>query len=113
MFREYDRPPMSTVRRLGKSGRLYWALARLSRDRWLSYREVQEKGMRLARCLAPVRASQILDESLRREVVAVGMLDGEPPFYLGDSQYSQMLELAQRKPKLIEFEILKLMLKGR
>jgi len=105
-------PPMETVRLLSSSGRLHWALARLSRDKFLYPNEVRKIGIALARCLSPARPGQILSDAINHAWQGVGLLQGLPPFFIGDPKYGQMLELVERKPKNIELEILKLTLKG-
>ena len=109
---DFKRPPMATIKLLANSGRLYWALVRVSRDRYLYPQEVMRVGMALARCLSPARPAWVLDAAIQKSCQAVGMLRGHPPLNTWEPMYLQLVELVQRKPKNIEFEILKLTLKG-
>jgi hypothetical protein len=96
--------------------RVVRAMARLSRDRWLSAEEVRDLVCRLSRCVTwtPMYSWR----RIPGECFVIGMLRGEPPAYVGDPKYGAFLKLlcdkkARRYDAHIEISILKLLTKAR
>ncbi len=104
-MRTSDQPANYRVRR---------ALTRLSRDRWLSGREVRDIAIRLARCCSG-NPAWTADHSYPMPCSVIGMLRGMPPAWTLDDDYRDFVhalrDLKCRKPFDGELLILKLTLK--
>ena len=78
------------------SYRVWAAMKRLSRDRWLSPSEVETIGMALARRASPGRPHWVLKAAIADECDVVGMIDGKPPAYTFEPHYGEVLKAAKK-----------------
>ena len=111
--------PACNRRLLVPDARVWWALWRCSRDKWLSPDQVYALGVRFASCLSSKPESILLrtiqGSSLVYESCNVGMLRGYPPFQVWESGYEEFRKhlrtLGRPKGEPAEMKILKLRLK--
>jgi len=96
--------------------RVWRALRRISRDRWVSGDEVFSIGIRLARCCSG-RPTVVLQKAIEPECEAIGMIQGFAPAHVSDVDYGRYIDaLSGKKPRndlSIELEILKLLINRR
>lgn len=81
--------------------RIMSALCRLSRERWILPLELSGLALRLAKCCSSnphgTVASLMNKGILPKECIyAVGMLNGEPPLYTGQSGYADLVALTTK-----------------
>lgn len=98
--------------------RVWWAVRRLSRDRWLRPAEVRRIGMAFARKCSgsPHRTFEAAVPALMRD--AVGMLRGVAPMYGHEKGFHRLVEVASNETRFVngcrrELELLKLIIEER
>ncbi len=67
------------------------AMARLSRDKWLSGEEVRRVTLALAMCASPARPHWVAQNAIRGECEHVGMIRGRPPAFVFEQHYGEVL----------------------
>ena len=78
------------------SVRVAKAMARLSRDKWMSGREVQVAVLKLAKCASPAAAAWVAQSAIPGECTVVGMIQGMPPAFTFEPHYREVLRAVRK-----------------
>lgn len=96
--------------------RVWRALRRISRDRWIPGKDVFDIGIRLARCCS-CRPTVVLRKAIEPECEVIGMIQGFAPAHVQDVDYGRYVDFLcdkkQRNDLSVELGILKLTINRR
>lgn len=95
------------------SERVFKALQWLSRDKWLSPFEVKRIGFALSKIACPHAPHHVYKYATYQCSVAVGIFDGEPPFFPGEKNYSRWLKaIKNMNDQVPELALLKIFIRS-
>jgi hypothetical protein len=100
--------------------RVWWALWRCSRDKWISPDDVYRLGHAFSFCVNRASPSITMRSAVQGRIdvqsaVCLGMVRGKPPFQRNEASFFSFKEYLKRvkkpKPVKVELEILRLKIK--